>query len=142
MKGDVLLFITYFLAKERDLKDFHLQYLKRVEKARDITEVLFVTDRIRGERNDVLLEVMMQDFRRDAKVLGNFPFDESEWGLYSLSCVAVDVAEPASKGASVSRLWWDLALDEERVPRTYTSKVQGLDLSRSGRGSTLGEFSF
>ncbi len=141
MKDNVLLFTTYFLARESDLEGFHAQYLKRVEKARKVTDVLYVSDEIRAGSDQVTREVLMQDFRRDMRDFGDCPFDESEWGVYSLSCVALDVAEPASEGASVSRLWRDLALDEERVPRQFTSHVEAVSLSRDGKGASLGSVS-
>ena len=46
MLGETLLFTTYFLARESDLEQFHKQYLKRVDKAREITEILYITDEI------------------------------------------------------------------------------------------------
>lgn len=142
MELPTCLFTTYFIALESELPQYHEQYIKRVDRARDLTEILFVTDWIKGERNDALFEVMMQDLRRDMKEIGNYPFNEEEWGLYSLSCIAVDVEDPAAEGANVSRLWIDLALDEEKVPRDFTSKVRAIDLSKDGRGCQLGEFSF
>lgn len=83
----------------------------------------------------------MQDFRRDMRDFGTYPFDESEWGLYSLSCVAKDVDEPASEGSNMSRLWYDLALGEETVPREFTSYVSGVNVSSDGRGFPLGSVS-
>ena len=138
MKGDILLFTTYFLARESDLKRFHKQYLKRVDRVREITQVLYVSDEIKEGGDELTREVMMQDFRRDMRDFGRYPFDESEWGLYSLSCVAKDVEEPASEGASVSRLWHDLALGEETVPRDFNSYVEAVNLSSDGKGSSLG----
>ena len=101
MLGETLLFTTYFLARESDLEQFHKQYLKRVDKAREITQILYVTDEITHGGDGVIREVMMQDFRRDMRDFGTYPFDESEWGLYNLSCVAKDVDEPAMEGAGV-----------------------------------------
>ena len=138
MLGETLLFTTYFLARESDLEQFHKQYLKRVDKARDITEILYVTDEITHGGDEVIREVMMQDFRRDMRDFGTYPFDESEWGLYSLSCVAKDVDEPAMEGAGVSRLWRDLALGEETVPREFTSHVKAVNVSSDGRAFPLG----
>lgn len=138
MGAEILLFTTYFLARESDLKRFHEQYLKRVEKAREITHILYVSDEIKKGGDELTREIMMQDFRRDMRDLGHYPFDESEWGLYSLSCVARDVGEPASEGASVSRLWHDLALGEETIPREFTSYVEAVTLSLDGKGSPLG----
>lgn len=138
MEENTLLFTTYFLAREPDLADFHAQYLKRVDRVREITEVLYVTDEIRKGSDELTREVMMQDFRRDMQEFGEHPFDESEWGVYSLSCVAKEVEEPASEGASVSRLWSDLSLGEESVPREFTSYVSAVELSNDGRGSSLG----
>lgn len=80
MKGDILLLTTYFLAKESDLKDFHIQYLKRVEKAREITDIIFVSDWIRGEHDDSMRDLLMLDFRRDMQALGKFPFDDDGGG--------------------------------------------------------------
>lgn len=138
MLGETLLFTTYFLARESDLERFLKQYLKRVDKAREITEILYVTDEISSERDEVIREVLLQDFRRDMRDFGTYPFDESEWGLYSLSCIAKDVDEPASEGASVSRLWSDLALGEETVPREFTSHVDAINVSSDGRGLLSG----
>ena len=81
---------------------------------------------------------MLQDFRRDMRDFGQYPFDESEWNVYSLSCIAQDVEVLACEGANVSRLWVDLALGEETVPREFTSYVSAVTLSRDGRGSSLG----
>ena len=141
MLGETLLFTTYFLARESDLERFHKQYLKRIDKAREITEILYVTDEITRGGDELYREVMMLDFRRDMRDFGTYPFDESEWGLYSLSCVAKDVDEPASEGANVSRLWYDLALGEETVPREFTSHVNAVNLSSDGRGFPLGSVS-
>lgn len=138
MGAEILLFTTYFLARESDLKRFHEQYLKRVEKAREITQILYVSDEIKKGGDELTREIMMQDFRRDMRDLGHYPFDEAEWGLYSLSCVARDVEEPASEGASLSRLWHDLALGEETIPREFTSYVEAVTLSTDGKGSPLG----
>lgn len=142
MGSNTCLFTTYFIARESDLARCHERYIERVDRARRVTEILFVTDGIKGERNDVLFEIMMQDLRRDMRDSGHYPFDESDWGLYSLSCVAVDVDEPVMEGEFVSRLFLDLALDEETVPRNFTSKVRGIDLSKTGREGELGEFLF
>lgn len=141
MKEDVLLFTTYFLARESDLQNFHDQYLRRIEKAREITDILYVTDEIREGSDELTREVMMQDFRRDMRDFGSYPFDESEWGVYSLSCVAKDVEDLASEDASNSRLWHDLSLGEETVPREFTSYVSAINLSSDGRGSYLGAVS-
>lgn len=141
MLGETLLFTTYFLARESDLERFHKQYLKRIDKAREITEILYVTDEIARGGDELYREVMMQDSRRDMRDFGTYPFNETEWGLYSLSCVAKDVDEPASEGANVSRLWYDLALGEETVPREFTSHVNAVNLSSDGRGLPLGSIS-
>lgn len=141
MLGETLLFTTYFLARESDLERFHKQYLKRIDKAREITEILYVTDEIKSGGDALTREVLMQDFRRDMRDFGTYPFDESEWGLYSLSCVAKDVDEPASEGANISRLWYDLALGEETVPREFTSQVEAVNVSSDGRGLPLGSIS-
>ena len=138
MKEDILLFTTYFLARESDLIDFHEQYLRRIERVKDVTEVLYVTDEIREGSDELTREVMMQDFRRDMRDFGSYPFDESEWRVYSLSCVARDVEDLASEGASNSRLWHDLSLGEETVPREFTSYVVAVNLSSDGKGSPLG----
>ena len=69
MEENILLFTTYFLARESDLADFHAQYLKRVDRVREITEVLYVTDEITHGGDEVIREVMMQDFRRDMRCL-------------------------------------------------------------------------
>lgn len=142
MRCKICLFTTYFIARESDLARYHERYIERVDQARDVTEILYVTDEIKGEQNDALFEVMMQDLRRDMLDSDHHPLNESEWGLYSLSCVAVDVNIPVMEGEVVSRLTLDLALDEETVPRTFTSKVRGIDLSRTGREGKMGEFSF
>lgn len=141
MLGETLLFTTYFLAQESDLEQFHKQYLKRIDKAREITQILYVTDEITSGGDEVIREVMMQDFRRDMRDFGTYPFDEDEWGLYSLSCVAKDVDEPASEGSNMSRLWYDLALGEETVPREFTSHVEAVNVSSDGRGFPLGSVS-
>lgn len=138
MEENTLLFTTYFLARESDLADFHAQYLKRVDRVREITEVFYVTDEIRKGSDELTREVMMQDFRRDMQEFGDYPFDEFEWGVYNLSCVAKEVEEPASEGASVSRLWSDLALGGETVPREFTSYISAVEISNDGRGSSLG----
>lgn len=138
VKEEILLFTTYFLARECDLKKFHEQYLRRVEKARDITDILYVTDEIKKGGDEITREVMLQDFRRDMRDFGQYPFDESEWNVYSISCIAQDVEVLACEGANVSRLWVDLALGEETVPREFTSYVSAVTLSRDGRGSSLG----
>ena len=141
--GDKLcLFTTYFIARESDLVRCHKRYLERIEQARDVTKILVVTDWIKGEGDEVIFEVMMQDLRRDVRDFGQHPLDESEWGLYSLSCVALDVDEPVMEGEVVSRLVLDLALDGESVPRSFNSRVLSIDLSDDGRGARLGEMSF
>ena len=141
MLGETLLFTTHFLARESDLERFHKQYLKRIDKAREITQILYVTDEITRGGDPLAREVLMPDFRRDMRDFGTYPFDESEWGLYSLSCVAKDVDEPASEGSNMSRLWYDLALGEETVPREFTSYVSGVNVSSDGRGFPLGSVS-
>lgn len=141
MLGETLLFTTHFLARESDLERFHKQYLKRIDKAREITQILYVTDEITRGGDPLAREVLMQDFRRDMRDFGTYPFDESEWGLYTLSCVAKDVDEPASEGSNMSRLWYDLALGEETVPREFTSYVSGVNVSSDGRGFPLGSVS-
>ena len=138
MEENILLFTTCFLARESDLADFHAQYLKRVDRVREITEVLYVAGEITHGGDEVIREVMMQDFRRDMRDFGTYPFDESEWGLYSLSCVAKDVDEPAMEGAGVSRLWRELALGEETIPREFTSHVKAVNVSSDGRAFPLG----
>lgn len=138
MTEDIVLFTTYFLARESDLPNFHKQYLRRIEKAKEITDILYVTDEIRKGSDESTREVMMQDLRRDMRDFGHYPFDESEWDVYSLSCVAKDVEALASEGANVSRLWDDLLLGEETVPREFTSYVAAVHLSSDGRGSYLG----
>lgn len=140
MTEDICLFITYFLACESALEKYHKQYLKRVDRIREFTDVYFVADEIKGEERPTVRRVLMQDFRRDMQALGQYPFDEEEWDLYSLCCVARDVDEPASEGANVSRLWHDLKLGEERVPRIFTSTVAAINLSADGRSGTLGEY--
>lgn len=141
MQENILLFTTYFLARESDLKRFHEEYLRRVEKVRKITDVIYVTDEIREGSDELTREVMMQDFRRDMRDFGEYPLDESEWRVYSLSCVAKDIEESASEGASMSRLWHDLALGEEAVPRKFTSYVEAVKLSSDGKGCLLGSIS-
>ena len=55
--------------------------------------------------------------------------------------MAKDVDEPASEGANISRLWYDLALGEETVPREFTSQVEAVNVSSDGRGLPLGSIS-